>query len=209
MGALIAALVGGFSKDMLGYGSETKDPLFVVPRGKVVFIGILCFIVFLAEGSVLDWSAIFLNTRRDLDPAYGGLGYAAFAVSMTIARFMGDKVVSTLGNNKVLLLGGLCAAAGFLLAVLIPSPITAVLGFALVGLGASNIVPVLFTAAGTQKAMPVSLAVSAVTTIGYAGILVGPAFIGMMARFSNLEVTFSMVAALLLIVAASAKPVTS
>jgi len=208
VGALILALLIGFGKNLLDYGSETKEPLFVVPRGKVLFIGILCFIVFMAVGSMLDWSALFLTTLRGLDSALGGLGYAAFAIAMTAGRLTGDRIVNALGNYRVILFGGLCTSVGFLMAVLIPSPFTSVLGFTLVGIGASNIVPVLFTAAGNQKAMPIGLAVSAITTIGYAGILTGPAFIGLLARVSNLGAALSVVAGLLLLVAASAKAVT-
>jgi predicted MFS family arabinose efflux permease len=206
--ALIFLMIALFGKNLLDYGSETKDPLFVVPRGKVVFIGVLCFIVFLAEGAMLDWSAIFLTSRRGLEEAQGGLGYAAFAVAMTLGRLTGDRIVSYLGNAKVLLFGGLCASLGFLLTVVISSPLASIIGFTLIGLGASNIVPVLFTAAGNQKIMPVSLTVSAIVTIGYAGILIGPAFIGFVARSSSLDVSFAIVAAALLLVAASAKRVT-
>jgi predicted MFS family arabinose efflux permease len=205
---LVLALLAAFAKNLLGYASQNKEPLFVMPRGKIIFIGLLCFIVFLAEGSVLDWSALFLSSRRGMSPTQAGLGYAAFATAMTLGRLTGDRIVVALGDVKVILFGGLCAAAGFLLAVLTVSPITSLIGFILVGLGASNIVPVLFTAAGKQTSMPAGLAISSITTIGYAGILAGPAFIGFIARLSSLEVTFAMVAVLLLIVAASAKPVT-
>jgi predicted MFS family arabinose efflux permease len=206
--ALIIFLIALFAKNMLDYGSESRDPLFVLPRGRVLLIGCLCFIVFLAEGSMLDWSAIFLSSRRGLAPAQAGLGYAAFAIAMTLGRLTGDRIVHALGNRKILLFGGLCAASGFLLTVLAPWPLTSLLGFTLVGLGASNVVPVLFTAAGNQKQMPVSLAIAAITTIGYAGILVGPALIGLLARLSNLETAFALVAMMLLTVAASAKAVT-
>jgi predicted MFS family arabinose efflux permease len=196
-----------FGRNLLGYGGQHSDPLFVWPRGKVLFIGILCFIVFLSEGSMLDWSAVFLTSRRGMDPAQAGIGYAAFAVAMTAGRLSGDRVVQALGGGKIILWGGLCAAAGFLLAVLTPGVPGTLAGFTLVGLGASNIVPVLFTAAGAQKAMPVGLAVSAITTIGYAGILAGPAFIGFIARMSSLELSFALIAALLLAVSASARAV--
>lgn len=206
--ALIVLLIGLFSQGLLSYGSQKKEPLFVRPHGIVLFIGVLCFIVFLTEGAMLDWSALFLTSRRGMETSQSGLGYAAFAIAMTVGRLTGDRVVSALGNYRVLLMGGLCAAAGFFLTIAIPYPVAALAGFVLVGLGASNIVPVLFTAAGNQTAMPVGLAISAITTIGYSGILTGPAFIGFVARASSLEVTFAILAVALLAVAASAKAVT-
>jgi predicted MFS family arabinose efflux permease len=185
-------------------GAEDKR-LFVAPRGAVVVIGLLCFACFMAEGAVLDWSALLLTTGVGASADQGGLGYAAFAVAMTLGRFSGDKIVARFGGQRVLLAGGLCAAAGFFTAVLAPSPAAALLGFVLVGLGASNIVPILFTAAGRQQDMPAGLAVGAITTIGYAGILAGPALIGFIAHASSLQTAFAGLGCAMLLVAASSR----
>jgi len=185
--------------------AERDGPLFVLPHGAVVFIGALCFVVFLAEGAMLDWSALLLTIRTGLAAGQGGLGYASFAVAMTLGRLTGDRVVRRLGGTRVLLGGGLCAGAGFFLAVQATVPAVALLGFVLVGLGASNIVPILFTAAGNQRAMPVSLAIGAISTIGYAGILAGPALIGFIAHASSLGVAFAGLGGAMLLVAASAR----
>ena len=190
--------------------SDAQDggPLFVLPRGWVMFIGALCFIMFLAEGSMLDWSALFLTTLRSVDHSQAGLGYALFSIAMTIGRLNGDRVVNALGRYKMLLLGSLCAAVGLALAVACDSAAIALLGFMLVGLGASNVVPILFSAAGNQHDMPANLAIASVTTLGYAGILAGPALIGFIAQVSSLTVAFGCVTVLLLAVTASAKAVT-
>ncbi|HGM6859065.1 TPA: MFS transporter [Serratia rubidaea] len=190
--------------------SDAQDggPLFVLPRGWVMFIGALCFIMFLAEGSMLDWSALFLTTLRGVEHSQAGLGYALFSIAMTIGRLNGDRVVNALGRYKMLLLGSLCAAVGLALAVVCDSAAIALLGFMLVGLGASNVVPILFSAAGNQHDMPANLAIASVTTLGYAGILAGPALIGFIAQVSSLTVAFGCVTVLLLAVTASAKAVT-
>ena len=185
-----------------------RSPFFVRPRGKVLLIGSLCFIAFLAEGAVLDWSAVFLNNLRGIDPVYAGLGFACFSVAMTVGRFTGDKIVSVLGGTRVVFWGGLCAASGFLLVVCAPYSAAAFIGFTLVGAGASNIVPVFFTAAGNQDSMPMSLAISAVVSMGYAGLLAGPAVIGFIAEISSLNVSFVVVALGLLALAGSAKKAT-
>lgn len=195
--------------NMDGTTGGEREPFFVLPRGKVLLIGALCFVAFLAEGAVLDWSAVFLNTLRGIDPVYAGLGFACFSVAMTIGRFTGDKIVNALGGTRVVLWGGLCAAIGFLLVVFIPFTAAAFIGFTLVGVGASNIVPVLFTAAGNQDSMPMGLAISAVVSMGYAGLLAGPAVIGFIAEQSSLNVSFGIVALWLLALAASAKKATS
>lgn len=190
---------------LLPYGSESSGPAFAIPHGVVLFIGCLCFIVFLAEGAVLDWSAVFLSDERGLDEAYAGLGYAAFALTMTIGRLTGDAIVRRLGAKRVIVIGGLLATAGMLLATLLPAWETALLGYALVGAGCSNIVPVLYTAVGKQTVMPEHIAVPAITTLGYAGILAGPALIGFIAHGSSLSVAFVLIAVLLMGVAISGK----
>ncbi|MFC6299953.1 MFS transporter [Pseudomonas sp. CCM 7893] len=190
---------------LLPYGSESSGPAFAIPHGVVLFIGCLCFIVFLAEGAVLDWSAVFLSAERGLDEAYAGLGYAAFALTMTAGRLTGDAIVRRLGATRVIVIGGALAAAGMLLATLFPAWETALLGYALVGAGCSNIVPVLYTAVGKQQVMPEHIAVPAITTLGYAGILSGPAMIGFIAHGSSLSAAFVLIAVLLAGVAISGK----
>ena len=190
---------------LLPYGAKSDGPAFAFPRGVVWFIGGLCFILFLTEGAVLDWSALFLIVARGMARAYAGLGYAAFALTMTIGRLFGDRVVHRFGGGNVILFGSLCAAGGFALATLVDAWPTTLIGYALVGIGCSNVVPVLFSAAGRQTAMPESVAVPAITTLAYAGILIGPAAIGFVAHASSLPVAFMIVAGLLVCVAASGR----
>ncbi|WP_460122351.1 MFS transporter [Pseudomonas sp. S2_C03] len=197
---LIAALVKA-APHMLPYGSESSGPAFAVPKGIVLFIGGMCCIVFLAEGAALDWSAVFLVQERGIDTAYAGLGYAAFALTMTVGRLTGDAIVRRLGATRVIVCGGLLAAAGLLLATFAPDWELALVGYAMLGAGCSNIVPVLYTAVGKQTVMPESIAVPAITTLGYAGILAGPAVIGFIAHGSSLSFAFGLMAVLLVAVA--------
>lgn len=175
-----------------------------VPRGIVAFLGSLCFIVYLAEGAVFDWSGVFLVNERGADPAHAGLGYAAFSIAMTGCRLGGDWIVRKLGTRNVIAGGGMLAAAGLAVAVLGSSFETALMGFALLGVGCSNLVPVLFTAAGRQTRMPTSTAVPAMATIGYAGVLAGPSALGAIAECSSLSLSLFFVAILLIVVACSA-----
>jgi predicted MFS family arabinose efflux permease len=191
--------------NLLPYGSQGDGPAFAVPHGVVLFIAVLCFIVFLAEGAVLDWSAVFLTSVHRADPAYAGLGYAAFATTMTIGRLAGDMIVRRAGSTNIIIYGGLCAAAGFAIATFGSAWEAGLVGYALVGAGCANIAPILYTAVGRQTLMPEHLAVPAISTIGYAGILAGPAVIGFVAHGSSLSTAFLMVAALLVGVAGSGR----
>ncbi len=202
VGGIALALVASVAH-LLPYGSARGGPVFALPHGVVLLIGALCFIMFLTEGAVLDWSALFLSATREVDKAYAGLGYAAFALAMTLGRLTGDRIVQRFGGPAILLGGGICAATGFAIATLVPAWPVALVGYALVGTGCANIVPVLFTSAGRQTVMPEHLAVPAITTFGYAGVLAGPAAIGFVAQATSLTAAFLIVALLLLGVAAS------
>lgn len=180
-------------------------PMLALPHGVVLFISVLAFVVFLAEGSMLDWSAVFLADIRHVPRDQAGAGFAVFTLAMTAMRLFGDGIVERLGRTRTIVIGGITAAAGFALATLVPSFAMALVGYVLVGLGCANIVPALFSMAGQQRAMPESIAITAVTTLGYAGILAGPAAIGALAHATSLGFAFLCVAAMLLGVAASAR----
>lgn len=203
--AIIMAAMVFAAPNLLPYAGQGEGPAFAIPHGIVLFIAILCFIVFLTEGAVLDWSAVFLTSVRGVDPSYAGLGYAAFAATMTIGRLTGDMMVRRFGPTIIIIFGGACAAGGLAIATFVPAWEAGIVGFALVGAGCSNIVPVLYTAIGRQTVMPEHVAVPAVSTIGYAGILAGPAAIGFAAHATSLVTAFLMVAALLIGVAASGR----
>lgn len=205
---LLLVLSGG--RGLLRYGDDSHGgSMFVLPHGVVILLGALCFIVFLAEGAMLDWSALLLVSQRGVDARVAGAGYAVFALAMTIGRFNGDRIVHTLGTRPVLAASGLCAAAGFALAALPPSTVATLIGFALIGIGASNIVPILFTAAGRQRTMSSGAAISAISTLGYAGIFTGPAAIGWVAKASSLPAAFVLLGMSLIAVAATARIVTA
>jgi predicted MFS family arabinose efflux permease len=202
--AAIAALLLASQRHLLPYAGESTTSVFAVPHGFVLLIGGLTFIAYLAEGAMLDWSAVFLTVERGLRAAFAGGGYAAFAAAMTLGRFTGDAVVRRMGSRRVLAAGALGAASGLALAVLAPRWPAAIAGFTLVGLGASNIVPVLYSALGRQRAVSLNVAMAAVSTLGYLGILCGPALIGFVAQKTGLPVALLGVAALLVLLAASA-----
>jgi predicted MFS family arabinose efflux permease len=188
-------------------GSPEGTTFTIVPRA-VLLLGALCFMSFLGEGAVLDWSAVFLREQRHVDVSLAGVGYAAFSVAMTICRFTGDAVTHRFGSRQVLRIGGVLACAGFLAVALLPWTSAALAGLVVVGVGAANIVPVLFSGAGRVPGVPPGIALATVTTIAYMGLLVGPALIGFVADATSLPVAFVLVAAMFGAVAAAAGRVT-
>ncbi len=194
---------------MLSNREGGLHPIFAAPKGVVLVIALLAAISFLVEGALLDWSALLLVGERLLSPAHGGLGYMLFSVAMTFGRLTGDRVVARVGNLAVLTLSGLVAFLGFCILLLSPVVSIALAGFILVGLGAANIVPILFRLAGMQHAMPKALAVAALTTAGYSGMLAGPAAIGFSSKEIGLHNVFWFLGALLLFVPALSRYVAS
>lgn len=191
-----------YGRHFLPYGAEGGARMLVMPRGVVLLIGVLCFIMYLSEGTVLDWGALFMTAERGAEAARAGLAYAFFSLAMTFGRLFGDRVVQAFGDARVMLWGSLCAACGFGLATFAPSAWLSFLGFGVVGLGVANMVPVLFSATARQRIMPLGMAVSAVTTIGYLGLLAGPALMGFVAQATSLAVIFVITLVLMLFVAA-------
>jgi predicted MFS family arabinose efflux permease len=173
---------------------DGKPTSFVVPHGVVILLASLAAVMFLVEGAILDWSALLIINQKLAGPTRGGLGYTLFSIAMTIGRLTGDRIVSHVGNRHVLVGGGLLAVAGFV--VLLTAPAVAMAGFLLIGFGASNIVPVLFSLAGRQTIMSTGQAVAAITTTGYAGILAGPALLGFVSRATSLPAAFWFLAVL-------------
>ncbi len=211
MGALLATalmvLALGVAWPLLPRSAPAAPggPLFAWPRGVVLLLAALASITFLAEGALLDWSALLVTEAGWLPAAQGGLGYLLFSIAMTVGRLSGDAVTARIGDRATLWWGGLIAVLGFGLLLLVHVPAVALSGFVLIGLGASNLVPVLFRRAGAQGVMPSALAVAAVTTAGYAGILVGPGLIGLIADRVGLVTAFWMLAGLLCLVPISAR----
>lgn len=166
----------------------------------VLLIGVLCFIMFMTEGSMLDWSGVFLNKERGVSIEHAGYGYAAFAIAMTIFRLTGDKIVSMLGRRRTLCTGTLLIFCGYSLAVMIPHPLTTLCGFFMIGMGASNVVPQLISYTVSIKSVSINAAVTVVNAIGFTGILCGPALIGFAAQHIGLPQTFMVMSAFVLMV---------
>ena len=201
---MLVAILFAWPRLLVGAQGE-KGPLFVMPRGIVLLIAALAAVSFLVEGALLDWSALLIVNTGLVAATKGGVGYMLFAIAMTAGRLTGDAVTARIGDRNTLLWGGILAVAGFTLLLTAPIAFLAMAGFVLIGHGAATIVPLLFRTAGSQTVMPAALAISAMTTTGYAGILAGPAAIGFVSNAVGLRNAFWMLAALLCLVPLTAR----
>jgi MFS family permease len=170
-------------------------------------LAILTLLCLLVEGAMVDWTAIYLQTVAGATLEFAVAGFAAFSLTMTVCRFMGDRVVRRLGRAHTLRLGGLLATLGLALAMALPYPVPATIGFACVGLGLANAVPVLFSTAGETRGIPPSMGVAMVATMGYAGLLLGPPLIGFGGDLMGLRTTLCLLVLFALIITAMSKRV--
>ncbi|MDL2210649.1 MFS transporter [Desulfovibrio sp. OttesenSCG-928-O18] len=174
------------------------QPLFVMPKGRVLVIGLLALVIFLGEGAMLDWSALLLTQVKQVDVRVSGAGYAVFSLAMVASRFVGDRIVFHAGERATLLAGLAFTGLGIALSAFAGPFAIVLMGMAVAGFAAGNIVPVLFTLAGRQRVMPASHAIAATSILGYTGVLLGPALIGYAANFIGLRIAFYALAVLLL-----------
>lgn len=179
---LVLPLSGAFlTDDAVAAGA----PLFARPSGRLLVLGAAAFAALVCEGAAADWSAVYLRADLGSSPGLAGAGFVAFSVTMTIGRLAGDRLTQRYGGSRILLalaaIGGLGLAAGLLPG----APVPAVAGFALLGLGLSCMVPVLFSAAGSGPGSS-GPAIAAVSTCGYLGFIAGPALIGGIAEVTSL-----------------------
>lgn len=180
---------------------KTQLPLVPLPW----LLGLMALFCMVPEGAVLDWGALYLKQELGASVALSGLGFAAFSLTMAVMRFAGDLVRDRFGGVKTLRVCTLFAIAGMLTAALAPDAQIAIIGFALCGIGISNMVPIAFSAAGNIPGLKRGIGISVVTTMGYSGMLVAPSAIGFVAEHIGFAVVFMALPVLLLVVLAFSK----
>ena len=174
-----------------------KEAVFRLPERALWILGAIAFCSAIGEGTMADWSGVYLTKVLNAEAAVAALGFAGFSLTMTIGRLFGDHLSRAWKPAFIVRAGGLIAALGILAAVFTNNPIIAVAGFAAVGLGLANIIPLLFGAAGNIPGIPTGAGIAGVATIGYAGFLVGPPLIGSVSEAASLR-TALLLAALLI-----------
>jgi MFS family permease len=189
----------------LAPGEAEKERATVRWTLPLLLLGVIAFCSFVGEGAASDWSAVYLTQELSASPALGAVAFAAFAVTMAIARFAADPLRARLGNVVLVRGGSLLAAAGLGIALLVHEPAAGIAGFALLGLGLAPVVPIAFSAAGDLDPRATGRLVGRVATIGYVGSVAGPIMIGWLAEATSLRTSLGLVVALALVIAASAR----
>jgi MFS family permease len=179
-------------------------PRFARPSRRLAALGVIAFIALMAEGSVFDWSGVYLADEAGAAAGLAPLGLTAFSLTMGIGRLVGDGIAERIGAAGAASGGALIAALGLGLALARPTPAAAIAGFAVMGAGLSVVFPLTLRAAGIHGE-GAGAALAAVSTVGYLGFLAGPPLIGVLADLSSLRAALSLVCGLCLVAAFAAR----
>ncbi|MDX1523089.1 MAG: MFS transporter, partial [Anaerolineae bacterium] len=169
------------------------EPVFRLPARVLWPLGAVAFCAAIGEGAMADWSGVYLKSVVGTDAGTAALGFAAFSLTMTAGRLVGDRLTMRFQPALLVRVGGVIASLGVLLAILLPQVAPALLGFAAVGAGLSIVVPLAFSAAGNVPNIQAGAGIAGVATIGYAGFLAGPPIIGLVADVTSLRVAMLLV----------------
>jgi MFS family permease len=208
VGALCAAIGLTWSRRFLPGSADAvgeHDPVFVRPPRTVWALGALAFACLLIEGASADWSGVYIKDELGASAGYAALGFTAFSVTMTLGRLFGDRLVERVGSVRLVRTGGIVAGVGFGAALLAGTPAAALVGFACLGAGMSSVIPIVFRAAGHVPGIASSVALSAVSSVGYLGFVAGPPAIGGIAELVGLPSALAVIVVLAVLVAALAR----
>ncbi|MCO5733464.1 MFS transporter [Rhizobium sp. SSA_523] len=202
--SLLAAVMVGIAWPMLladkPHPEEAKAKVRLPRTPLPWLIGVVALFSMIPEGAVLDWGALYFRNELGASVQLSGLAFGAFSLTMAAMRFAGDLVRDRFGAVRTLRFCTITSMIGLLTAGLANGPVMAMIGFAIAGIGISNMVPIAFSAAGNLPGMAQGIGLSVVTTMGYSGILVAPSAIGFIAEHTGLAAIFIGLPALHLVV---------
>ena len=173
---------------------NTKQPVFAKPDNAILKLGMIAFGSLVCEGTMFDWSGVYFEKVLHVPNALRTVGYIAFMSSMAAGRFIADWLVTKFGVKQMLQISGIIICSGLLTAVILPYIVPATIGFLLVGLGVSSVVPLIFGLAGKSTTMSPGAALAALSTVGFLGFLLGPPLIGFIAQAAGLRWSFTVIA---------------
>jgi MFS family permease len=192
--AIVLILIAFIARNLKDDKVASSGPVFVMPDSSLITLGIIAMCSMICEGAMFDWSSIYFKNIVLAPTASIGAGFTAFMGTMAGGRFIADWFAKKYGLKRILQASGSLTVIGLLIAVIFPYFYTAILGFLLVGVGVSSVVPMVYSAAGKSKTMSPGVALAAVSTIGFVGFLFGPPIIGFIAGLATLRASFIFIA---------------
>ena len=200
---IIAVLVWGLislNHRFLVYGKASPAPErkkgFNMPERSLIQLGFIGFCSMASEGAMFDWSGIYFKEVVKAPASLVMLGYTSFMIMMASGRFMADRLIGRFGRKQVMQICGILISTGLFISVLFPYLVTSTLGFMLVGLGVSSIVPSVYSIAGTNKKVSPGIALTTVSSVSFLGFLMGPPLIGYIAAVAGLRYSYALIGVL-------------
>ena len=175
---------------------QQDQKLFALPDKSLLILSLICLCCALCEGAMADWSSLYYKQVLQDVNSISTTGYTAFALLMAGGRLIGDRIAERFGYKGTLQMDSVLISAGLLLAILVQHPVAVIIGFGMVGLGVATIIPIVYSLAGKSKTMAPSVALAAVSTLGFTGFLIGPPVIGFLAHEVSLRWALLLVVAL-------------
>lgn len=201
--ALVIVLVL-FTRKFLFAGKHAataeKKKFFSKPDPLLRQLGMIAFCCMMVEGSMFEWTGVYLKDVVKVNEKVVTVGYISFMAMMATGRFFSDKVILKLGKKRTLQLNGLLIFSGLMIAILMPSLLTATVGFFIVGFGVSSVVPTVYSTAGNHPSIAPGIALAKVSSIGFLGFLIGPPMIGYVAQLATLRGSYGVIAVIGLLI---------
>ncbi|MBL1419638.1 MAG: MFS transporter [Alphaproteobacteria bacterium] len=169
---------------------------FRLPNMAILALVMLAFLTNLTEGSANNWSALFLTDIKNASGSVAAAGLAMFSGSMAVARFAAGPIIDRIGEKPIVVSGGILIALGMLLVVFAPWALLSASGFMIIGVGAANIIPLAFSAAGRTPNVVHALAITSIANATMLGVFVGPPLIGLLGELFGLKVAMLMIGGL-------------
>ncbi|HTK18800.1 MAG TPA: MFS transporter [Mucilaginibacter sp.] len=157
-------------------------------------LGVIAFCSMICEGTMFDWSGVYFRKVIHAENGWIGAGYFAFMCFMAMGRFVADWFAGKFGLKRTLQISGTLTATGLLVSVIFPYLWPSIFAFMLVGIGVSSVVPMIYSSAGKTATMSPGVALTAVSTIGFSGFMIGPPLIGFIAGIATLRASFLLIA---------------
>lgn len=179
---------------------QAGHALFALPKGALLFVGLMALAAALAEGANTDWGALYQIKELGIDPANAATSFSVFSIAMLITRMMGDRIVERYGAVQAARVSGVLACVGTLLFVWGPNLWMIWFAIAVMGVGYALIFPLAISRAASQPGMSRGVAIASVATLGYGAFLMGPPLLGFLAEFVSLRFVFLVVASTSLVI---------
>ena len=171
-------------------GKHKSGPLFQMPDKAFLNLGFIAFCSMMCQGAMFDWTGIYFKKVLHTDKSLIGIGYTAFMIAMASTRFITDWITNRIGFRTIIIACGVFTMAGLMITFFFPYIVPATIGIFMVGIGVSPVVPLVFSEAGKSRITSPGIAIAAVATMGFVGLMIGPPMIGFIAAATSLKISF-------------------